>query len=71
MSSTGAQLSDGRVNDRIKNYTKFWHADPTKEQESDNTKRIDSYTDVVNGQLVTSFFLYLSDSRVRLLRWRD
>jgi len=49
MSSTGAKRSDGRVIDRMENYTKFWNADPSKEQDADNTKRLDSYTDVVNG----------------------
>jgi len=50
MSSTGVVHSDGRVNNRIQNYTKFWNADPSKEQDADNAKRLDSYTDVVNGQ---------------------
>ena len=50
MSSTGAKRSDGRISNRIENYTKFWNADPLKEQDADNAKRLDSYTDVVNGQ---------------------
>ena len=52
MSSTGAidKRSDGRVTNRIENYTKFWNVDPLKEQDADNAKRLDSYTDVVNGQ---------------------
>ena len=52
MSSTATidKLSDGRVSNRIENYNKFWNADPLKEQDADNTKRLDSYTDVVNGQ---------------------
>ena len=50
MSSTGTKGSDGRVSNRIENYTKFWNADPSKEQDADSTKRLDSYTDVVNGQ---------------------
>jgi len=51
MSSTGAidKRNDGRVTNRIENYTKFWNADPLKEQDADNAKRLDSYTDVVNG----------------------
>jgi sterol 24-C-methyltransferase len=57
MSSTGIKHSDGRVNDRIQNYTKFWNADPLKEQETDNTKRLDSYADVANGQFHLSFEL--------------
>ena len=51
MSSTGVQLNDGRVESRVENYTKFWKADPTKEEEADNSKRLDSYTEVVNGEL--------------------
>ena len=53
MSSTGVndKRSDGRVTNRIENYTKFWNADPLKEQDKDNAKRLDSYNDVVNGQL--------------------
>ncbi|KDR80243.1 hypothetical protein GALMADRAFT_242548 [Galerina marginata CBS 339.88] len=49
MSSTGVQLDDGRVQNRVENYTKFWKKDPTKEQDEDNDKRIESYTEVVNG----------------------
>lgn len=74
MSSTGVKRSDGRVNDRIENYTKFWNADPLKEQEVDNAKRLDSYTEVVNGQLHLSFnrcLFHFSDGCVRLLRRRD
>ncbi|KIM46709.1 hypothetical protein M413DRAFT_261257 [Hebeloma cylindrosporum] len=49
MSSTGVQLNDGRVESRVENYTKFWKKDPTKEEDADNSKRLDSYTEVVNG----------------------
>ncbi|KAF8962547.1 delta-sterol C-methyltransferase [Flammula alnicola] len=49
MSATGVQRNDGRVENRVENYTKFWHKDPTKEQEADNENRLDSYTEVVNG----------------------
>lgn len=51
MSSISVKRSDGRVTNRIENYTKFWNADPLKEEDADNAKRLDSYTDVVNGQL--------------------
>ena len=78
MSSTGAKLSDGRVNDRIQNYTKFWKPDPLKEGETDNTKRLDSYTEVVNGQFHLIFFLkpmsfliFWCDGHVRVLWRRD
>ena len=54
MSSTGTidKRSDGRVTNRMENYTKFWNTDPLKEENADNAKRLDSYTDVVNGQLL-------------------
>ncbi|KDQ32067.1 hypothetical protein PLEOSDRAFT_1088200 [Pleurotus ostreatus PC15] len=45
----GQNLPDGRVNDRIENYTKFWQKDMGKEANVDTENRIDSYTDVVNG----------------------
>jgi sterol 24-C-methyltransferase len=50
MSSTGVQLNDGRIESRVENYTKFWKKDPTNEEDSDNSNRLDSYTDVVNGE---------------------
>lgn len=46
MASTRA---DGRVDNRIENYTKFWKEDPNAEQNQDNEKRLDNYTEVVNG----------------------
>ena len=74
MSSTGVVYNDGRVENRVENYTKFWKKDPTTEGEADNDKRLESYTDVVNGEL---FFplkrrwnFYLLCLR-RLLRRRD
>lgn len=42
--------ADGRVDNRIENYTKFWQKDVNKESEVDNENRLDSYTDVVNGE---------------------
>ncbi len=50
MSPTTTVRSDGRVDNRIENYTKFWQVDPNAEQDQDNEKRLNSYTDVVNGQ---------------------
>ncbi|EPT00560.1 hypothetical protein FOMPIDRAFT_1023699 [Fomitopsis schrenkii] len=41
--------ADGRVNERIENYTKFWQKDISKDTESDTANRVESYTDVVNG----------------------
>jgi hypothetical protein len=58
MSSTGVQMNDGRVESRVENYTKFWKTDPTKEDEADNSKRLDSYTEVVNGEQPAFFFFF-------------
>lgn len=41
--------ADGRVGNRIENYTAFWQKDTAKEQTADADNRLDSYTDVVNG----------------------
>jgi sterol 24-C-methyltransferase len=41
--------TDGRVNTRIENYTKFWKEDLNTEENEDNQKRLNSYTEVVNG----------------------
>lgn len=41
--------SDGRVDNRIENYTKFWKEDPNAEENQDNEKRLNNYTEVVNG----------------------
>ncbi|KAJ3507470.1 hypothetical protein NLJ89_g6287 [Agrocybe chaxingu] len=49
MSSTGVALSDGRVQNRVENYTKFWQKDLAEERSTDNDKRLESYTEVVNG----------------------
>ncbi|KAF8842443.1 hypothetical protein BDN67DRAFT_1067734 [Paxillus ammoniavirescens] len=43
------QYTDGRVETRVDNYTKFWQKDLNKESETENKNRLDSYTDVVNG----------------------
>jgi sterol 24-C-methyltransferase len=47
--------SDGRVQNRIENYTGFWQKDTGKEQEADNVNRVDNYTEVVNGELLLLF----------------
>lgn len=49
MSSTTVQTDDGRIQNRIENYSKFWQKDPNKEQDVDNQNRLESYTEVVNG----------------------
>lgn len=41
--------SDGRQQNRMEAYTKFWQNDMTKEQDVDTSNRLSSYTDVVNG----------------------
>ena len=41
---------DGRVGQRIGDYTKFWEKDPNQESEANNGNRLGSYTDVVNGR---------------------
>lgn len=48
------QQPDGRVGQRIGDYTKFWEKDPNQESETNNGNRLGSYTDVVNGSF---FFL--------------
>lgn len=52
--------SDGRVENRIENYTKFWKEDPNAEEGQDNEKRLSSYTDVVNGSSSPSIIFLIS-----------
>lgn len=40
---------DGRQEQRVEGYTKFWQKNLSHEGEVDHKNRIDSYTDVVNG----------------------
>lgn len=47
--SSESTLADGRVKDRVANYTGFWQKDMSKEGTVDTENRLDSYTDVVNG----------------------
>ncbi|TFY81346.1 hypothetical protein EWM64_g2657, partial [Hericium alpestre] len=49
MSPAPAPAQDGRVGDRIENYTAFWQKDMNKEKQNDTDNRVESYTDVVNG----------------------
>ena len=52
--------ADGRIENRVENYTKFWKKDLNQEESGDNSKRLESYTDVVNGIVVSlRFFLRL------------
>lgn len=41
--------ADGRQQNRMEGYTKFWQKDTTKEQDVDTSNRLSSYTEVVNG----------------------
>ncbi|THU98385.1 sterol 24-C-methyltransferase [Dendrothele bispora CBS 962.96] len=41
--------ADGREDERVQNYTKFWQNDTSKEAQVDNDNRLQSYADVVNG----------------------
>lgn len=59
--------ADGRVNERIENYTKFWEKDSAKDTETERENRLTSYTDVVNGMSYT-LLLYPSLNKPRLLR---
>jgi sterol 24-C-methyltransferase len=63
MSSTSVQFDDGRVQNRIENYSKFWKQDPNKEQDGDNKNRLDSYTEVVNGKYLPACSIILADCR--------
>ena len=57
MSSTAVKHCDGRLSNRMENYTKFWNADLSKEKDADHTNRLDNYTEVVNGQFhLLTFF---------------
>ena len=60
--------ADGRQENRISNYTKFWQNDMSKEKDVDTANRLSSYTDVVNGAWITDTdsFLVLTKN-VRLL----
>ncbi|KAA1472447.1 hypothetical protein DENSPDRAFT_838721 [Dentipellis sp. KUC8613] len=40
---------DGRVGDRIENYTGFWQKDMNKEKKNDTVNRVENYTEVING----------------------
>ncbi|THH14408.1 hypothetical protein EW146_g5919 [Bondarzewia mesenterica] len=40
---------DGRVGQRIENYTAFWQKDANKEAAVDTENRVENYTDVING----------------------
>jgi len=72
-----ATSKDGRVGSRIEAYTKFWQQDPNTEKEADTKNRLDSYTDVINGEpsknALAFYLLQLLNTIIflRLLRWCD
>ena len=53
---------DGRQQNRMEAYTKFWQNDMNKEQDVDTSNRLNSYTDVVNGAQIAVHFTSLSAS---------
>ena len=44
-----AITEDGRQQNRMEAYTKFWQNDMSKEKDVDTSNRLSSYTEVVNG----------------------
>lgn len=53
--------ADGRVGNRIENYNGFWKEDLRREDEGATEKRLDSYTEVVNGRLsIQGFHIFLT-----------
>ncbi len=56
--SVRQSLPDGRVNDRIANYTAFWEKDSAQDGVAQRENRLDNYTEVINGMyppLVVAF----------------
>ncbi|KAG5339783.1 hypothetical protein C0989_003583 [Termitomyces sp. Mn162] len=49
MSKMATSSADGRVGNRIENYNGFWKEDLGREDDGAMEKRLDSYTEVVNG----------------------
>ena len=46
--------ADGRQGKRIENYAAFWQKDLSKEQGQDTENRLANYTDVINGECLSS-----------------
>ncbi|KAJ7027477.1 hypothetical protein C8F04DRAFT_1189447 [Mycena alexandri] len=46
------EMVDGRVRDRIINYTKFWDKDISKEKDERTVNRVNHYKSVVNGNML-------------------
>ena len=47
--SSSDVLADGRVKQRVENYTGFWQKDMNNEAKVDTDNRVENYTDVING----------------------
>jgi len=52
-------MADARSTDRIGNYTKFWDKDRKHEKAEVQGARVDNYTEVVNGQLCSTFVSFV------------
>jgi hypothetical protein len=69
--------ADGRVDERIGNYTRFWQSDLKHETNVEVENRLDDYTNVVNGMQIvlsaesTPFHKNITPYSHRLLRWGD
>ena len=48
-------MADGRVKERVSNYTGFWEKDSAKDNEEHRANRLENYTDVINGMCSLSF----------------
>jgi len=42
-------MADGRVKERVSNYTGFWEKDSANDNETQKANRLENYTDVING----------------------
>lgn len=43
-------MADGRVKERVSNYTGFWEKDSANDNEAQRSNRLNNYTDVINGE---------------------
>ena len=42
-------MADGRVKERLSNYTSFWEKDSANDNETQKANRLENYADVING----------------------
>jgi sterol 24-C-methyltransferase len=49
--SNRTTMADGRVKERVSNYTGFWEKDSANDSEAQKANRLENYTDVINGEL--------------------